>query len=78
MIKRIALLTIFTVLLLFVPKVVVAPLYAQVSCPSYMNPNSVQCLDYLREQVNNIQIQLGSLQKQLEKEEYASYLFKKR
>lgn len=71
MIKRIALLTIFTVLLLFVPKVVVAPLYAQVSCPSYMNPNSVQCLDYLREQVNNIQIQLGSLQKQLEKEEYA-------
>ncbi len=71
MIKKIALLTIFTVLLLFLPRPAVAPLYAQASCPSYMNPNSVQCLDYLREQANNLQIQLGSLQKQLEKEEYA-------
>lgn len=71
MIRRFVIFTIFTLALFLIPTPAVAPLYAQVACPSYMNPNSIQCLDYLREQSNNLHIQLGTLEKQLKKEEYA-------
>lgn len=41
-----------------------------VSCPSYMNPASIECLDYLRNQLEKIQRQQGSIQKQLNDEAY--------
>jgi len=46
------------------------PVFAEVSCPSYINPDSLECLDYLREQMGIVQDQQSSLQRQLEAEEY--------
>ena len=41
-----------------------------VSCPSSINPASIECLDYLRDQQEKLQKQQGSIQKQLGNEEY--------
>jgi peptidoglycan hydrolase CwlO-like protein len=46
------------------------PVFAEVSCPSYIDPDSLECLDYLREQMGIVQDQQSSLQRQLEAEEY--------
>lgn len=40
------------------------------SCPSYMNPSSIECLDYLRDQLNDLSKENSSIQKQLSNEEY--------
>jgi len=41
-----------------------------VSCPSNIDPDSIECLDYLRDQQEKIQKQQGSIQKQLGNEAY--------
>ncbi len=41
-----------------------------VSCPSSMNPDSIECLDYLRDQQEKVQKQQGTIQKQLSNEAY--------
>lgn len=46
------------------------PVLAQVSCPPSINPDSLECLDYLRSQLGLLQNQQGSIQKQLKNEEY--------
>lgn len=46
------------------------PNFAQVSCPSHMEPESIACLDYLREQMTNLERDQGSVQKRLKDEEY--------
>ncbi len=46
------------------------PVFAEVNCPSYIDPDSLECLDYLREQLGIVQNQQSSLQRQLEEEEY--------
>jgi len=46
------------------------PVLAQASCPSYIDEDSLECLDYLREQLGKLKGQQGVLQKQLEAEEY--------
>lgn len=43
---------------------------AQTSCPSYINPDSLECLDYLRNQLGLLQNQQGNIQKLLKNEEY--------
>jgi peptidoglycan hydrolase CwlO-like protein len=40
------------------------------SCPSTMNPDSIECLDYLRKKLAEINSQQGSLQKNLNNEQY--------
>lgn len=45
--------------------------YASASCPSTMNPDSMECLNYLKDQLEKLQNQQSSLQKQLSSEEYA-------
>jgi len=44
--------------------------YATVSCPSNINPNSQACIDYLQDQLDKLQSQQNSLQKKLKAEEY--------
>ena len=46
------------------------PVLAQTSCPSHMTEDSIECLDYLREQLGKLKGQQGVLQRQLEAEEY--------
>jgi peptidoglycan hydrolase CwlO-like protein len=46
------------------------PVFAEVSCPSHIDPDSLECLDYLRKQMEIVQKQQSSLQRQLEEEEY--------
>jgi murein DD-endopeptidase MepM/ murein hydrolase activator NlpD len=43
---------------------------AQASCPSHIDPDSLECLDYLRDQLGQLKQQQGTIQKQLEAEEY--------
>lgn len=43
---------------------------AQASCPEYINPDSLECLDYLRNQLGSLQNQQGNIQKLLKDEEY--------
>lgn len=43
---------------------------AQASCPPNINPDSIECLDYLRDQLGLIQNQQGNIQKLLKNEEY--------
>lgn len=71
--------TVFTILGLFVIGILsflsfitfnVGPVIAQAECPSYMKPSSVECLDYLREQLALIQKQQGNIQNQLKGVEY--------
>jgi peptidoglycan hydrolase CwlO-like protein len=45
------------------------PVLAESSCPSY-DEDSLECLDYLRDQLGNLKQQQGTIQKQLEAEEY--------
>jgi peptidoglycan hydrolase CwlO-like protein len=40
------------------------------SCPSYMEPSSIECLDYLRDQLNDLSKENSNIQKQLSNEEY--------
>ena len=46
------------------------PIYAQSSCPSDMDPNSIKCRDYLLNQLDILEKQKGTIQKQLKDEEY--------
>lgn len=46
------------------------PVLAQVSCPSNIPPNSVECLDYLRNQANALEKEQIKIQKRLSNEEY--------
>jgi len=46
------------------------PVFAEVSCPSTMEPDSIECLDYLNEQATNLRKSESSLQKKLQDEEY--------
>ena len=46
------------------------PVLADVKCPSYMNPISQQCYDYLNEQLKTLQQQQGDVQKKLKEEDY--------
>lgn len=48
----------------------IEPVVAQAKCPSNMDPDSLDCLDYLREQLGKIQKQQGSIQNQLKSVEY--------
>jgi peptidoglycan hydrolase CwlO-like protein len=43
---------------------------ADTLCPSYMDPDSVECLDYLRDKLGEIQQEQGEIQNQLKEEEY--------
>lgn len=43
---------------------------AQASCPPNINPDSIECLDYLRNQLGLVQNQQGNIQKLLKNEEY--------
>lgn len=44
--------------------------FAEASCPTYMNPISEECFSYLQNQLANIRNQQGNLQKLLKDEEY--------
>ncbi len=72
--KKLLLSTIFVIFssisFLFLASYKDIPVYAQASCPSYMNPDSIECLDYLRNQLGILQNQQGTIQKQLKNEEY--------
>ncbi len=46
------------------------PVSAATSCPSNMNPDSIECLDYLRSEYNKLLQQQGSIQNQLSSEQY--------
>jgi hypothetical protein len=46
------------------------PVFAEASCPSDIDEDSLECLDYLREQLGKLKGQQGVIQKQLEQEEY--------
>jgi peptidoglycan hydrolase CwlO-like protein len=46
------------------------PVFAQASCPSSMDPDSSECLNYLYLQLEILREQEGTIQKQLEDEEY--------
>lgn len=46
------------------------PVVAQTQCPPHMAPSSVECLDYLRDQLAIIQKQQGNIQNQLKSVEY--------
>jgi len=46
------------------------PVFAQASCPSSIDPSSIECLDYLRNQLSQLEKQQGTIQKQLKDEEY--------
>lgn len=48
----------------------ITPKVSAASCPSYINPDSIECLDYLRDQQEKLLKQQGSIQKQLGSEEY--------
>ena len=40
------------------------------SCPSYMDPSSVECLDYLRDQLNDLSNENKNIKNQISDEEY--------
>lgn len=68
--------TIISLLFLGIFSFVILSLYkmdfaiAQAECPSYMKPSSVECLDYLRDQLTILQRQQGNIQNQLKSVEY--------
>jgi len=63
--------TIILSFLIFGAFLVSPNVYADTLCPSYMDPDSRECLDYLRKQLSNINSQLSSIEKKLKAEEYA-------
>jgi peptidoglycan hydrolase CwlO-like protein len=46
------------------------PVYAQSSCPAHIPPDSIECLDYLRNQLSILQQQQGTIQNRIKDEEY--------
>lgn len=58
--------SLFVVFTLLLPKTS----FAQISCPSHIEPESIACLDYLREQMTKLERDQGSVQKRLKDEEY--------
>lgn len=48
----------------------IKPVVAQAECPSNIHPDSLECLDYLRNQLGIIEKQQGTIQKQLKDVEY--------
>ena len=44
--------------------------YSESMCPSYMDPNSKQCLNYLRDQLAKTNSNLSSIEKKLKNEDY--------
>ena len=46
------------------------PVSADTLCPSYMDPSSIECLNYLRDQLGDLQQEQGRIQNQLKDEEY--------
>lgn len=46
------------------------PVLADVKCPPHINPDSLECLDYLRQQLGIVQGQQSNIQKKLKDEEY--------
>jgi chromosome segregation ATPase len=53
--------------LLFIPSYIID---SASLCPSNMNPDSVECLDYLRKKLSDINSKQGSIQNKLKDEEY--------
>ena len=45
-------------------------IYSESLCPSYMDPNSRQCLNYLRDQLAKTNSNLSSIEKKLKNEQY--------
>ncbi len=75
MIKKNILITIglvflFTVSFLLLSSYKEEHVFAQTTCPSNIDPDSLECLDYLRNQLGILQKQQGNIQKQLKNEEY--------
>jgi murein DD-endopeptidase MepM/ murein hydrolase activator NlpD len=62
------LLTIILVTIIFLVQIPVGSRAA--SCPSYMDPSSIECLDYLREQLDDLSKKNNSIKNQLSDEEY--------
>jgi peptidoglycan hydrolase CwlO-like protein len=54
--------------------IVILPLFNSpakaASCPSYMDPSSVECLDYLRDQLNDLSNENKNIKNQISNEEY--------
>ena len=60
-----------TIVLLSVLLLVQIPLVTRAaSCPSSMDPSSIECLDYLRDQLNDLSKENSSIQDQISDEEY--------
>lgn len=60
-----------TIILLSVLFVILIPGRLEAaSCPSHMDPSSVECLDYLRDQLNNLSRKNRNIKDQLSDEEY--------
>ena len=60
-----------TIGLLSILLLIQIPIFANAaSCPSSMDPSSVECLDYLRKQYDKISKQTNSIQNQISHEEY--------
>lgn len=71
--RIIGIFTIFVILfasLLLISRLSSQKVLAQASCPEYINPDSLECLDYLRNQLGSLQNQQGNIQKLLKDEEY--------
>ncbi|HOZ44835.1 MAG TPA: hypothetical protein PLN39_02425, partial [Candidatus Dojkabacteria bacterium] len=71
--RFIGIFTIFVILfasLLLISHLSSQKVLAQASCPEYINPDSLECLDYLRNQLGSLQNQQGNIQKLLKDEEY--------
>ena len=68
-VKTLIILLFVTLSFVLLAKPYVEKTYA-ISCPSNIDPASIECLDYLRDQLEKIQKQQGSIQKQLNDEAY--------
>ncbi len=65
--KKLLVLTFLSILLLLQFPV---GLTKAASCPSYMDPSSIECLDYLRDELNKLSRENQNIQSQLSNEEY--------
>lgn len=68
-VKILGILLFVTLSFVLLSKPIIPEVYAA-SCPSSIDPDSIECLDYLRDQLEKIQKQQGNIQKQLGNEEY--------
>jgi peptidoglycan hydrolase CwlO-like protein len=64
------LLTILLTLVIFSTTLITPSTLEGASCPSYMDPSSVECLDYLKDQLNKLSKENQNIQSQLSNEEY--------